>query len=54
MGYTHSYTMGEVSEKKWNEFIEDVKYLYKRLPKHSKSSGGFHEDDPLILGGGWK
>lgn len=53
MGYTHYFEMSEVSQKKWNEFIKDVKYLYKRLPRHSKSSGAYHENDPLIIGGGW-
>jgi hypothetical protein len=31
--------------------IKDCKKLYKNLPKHSDSAGGYYKDSPLILNG---
>lgn len=52
MGYTHYYELKkEISQKKWDAFVKDVKTLRKHLPKHSHSSGGYFSDEPLFLNG---
>ena len=52
MGYTHYFKVKkEISQKKWDGFIEEVKKIYKNLPEHSESSGGYCQDEPLFLSG---
>lgn len=52
MGYTHYwYRVKDLSEG-WNEFVRDVKRVYKNLPKYSESAGGFYENEPIKICGG--
>lgn len=52
MGFSHYYNHTQnLDQETWNEFIKDCKTLYKNMPDHSKSSGAYHADDPLILTG---
>jgi hypothetical protein len=54
MGYTHYVSRAkdiDHDEKTWDIFIKNCKELYKNMPEYSMSSGGYHVDDPLHLGG---
>jgi hypothetical protein len=55
MGYTHYFTIKkEVEQEVWNEFLKDVKKLYKAMPEHSHSSGDYYSEMPLALSGCFK
>ena len=55
MGYTHHWEQYEsIPLEDWEPFIQDCKKLYKNMPDHSESSGGYHKDDPLYLSGCFK
>ena len=47
MGYTHYFKVKkEISQKKWDGFIEEVKKIYKNLPEQAEGGGV-----PLFLSG---
>lgn len=52
MGFTHYIRRTEnFPEEEWNNLIKDCKVLYKNMPKHSLSAGGYFKDNPLKLNG---
>jgi hypothetical protein len=51
MGYTHYFKTTDIEETTWKLIIKDCKKLYKYMPRHSKSSGGYHSEDPLYING---
>ena len=54
MGYTHYWEQTKVATKAQIEKIQkEVKVLVTDLPKHTETAGGFHAEEPLVLGNGW-
>jgi hypothetical protein len=54
MGYTH-YWKNKSNDKDNENFlkvVEDAKKLYNNMPATTKTAGGYHENDPLLLGDG--
>lgn len=54
MGYTHYWNRNnekDHDQETWNKFIADCKLLYKNMPDHTATAGGFSIDDPLLLNG---
>lgn len=53
MGYTHyaTRTKKDHDVETWKKFVADCKYLYKHMPAHSLSAGGYHANAPLMLNG---
>jgi len=53
MGYTHYwYRVKDLSEG-WNEFVEDVRKVYRNLPKYSETAGGYYKDRVIKVCGGF-
>lgn len=54
MGYTHYYRLAtDFTDEQWSQTVHDVNRVYKALPTISRSSGGYHTDQPLIIRGGF-
>jgi len=52
MGYTNYWMLKkEIPQETWGKIVEDCKKLYKHLPKHTDSAGGYYSDKPLYLNG---
>lgn len=54
MGYTHNWNRNnekDHDQETWNKLVADCKLLYKNMPDHSLSAGGFYKDMPLLLNG---
>lgn len=49
MGYTHYMRFKPVTQKVWNKILKDCQTLYKNMPAHSESAGGYYKDKPLAL-----
>lgn len=51
MGYTHYFKINKkLNQNKWEDFVSECLLLYNNLPKYSKSSGSYYEDDKLLIG----
>ena len=53
MGYSTYWNRvrKDFNEEEWNSLIKDCKVLYKNMPKHSLSAGGWSKEDPLFING---
>ena len=51
MAYTHYWRMsGDIPQVIWDRIVRDARTLFKGLPAHSKSAGGYYADQPLDIG----
>jgi len=53
MGYTHYWFRKKDLSEGWTEFVEDVKRVYKNLPKYSETAGGYYKDRAIKICGGY-
>jgi hypothetical protein len=52
LGYTSYINNQPIAhdENKWDMFVEAVKHVASELPQTTDTAGGYHKDDPLVLG----
>ena len=50
MGYTHYLTHTEVTKEVWSKILKDCRKLYKNMPQHTDTAGGYSAEDVLQLG----
>jgi hypothetical protein len=50
MGYTHYWRRKVDLSLGWSSFLKDVIKVYKNLPLHTDSAGGYYKDSPLKIG----
>ena len=50
MGYTHYLTHTEVTKEVWSKILKDCRKLYKNMPQHTDTAGGYSAKDALQLG----
>jgi hypothetical protein len=52
LGFTHylENQPKEHEQNRWNMFVEAVKHVASELPETTDTAGGYHKDNPLVLG----